>query len=155
VAEGAASKESNIMIICGVELTASDAVLCLLKLDRGLISLPECKVRRLSLVKNHTREDLKQFQAAFAELMAEHGVTRVAIKERMPKGKFAGGAISFKLEATIQLIADPSLDVRLLPPALIKSTLAANPLPIHFEETGLKAFQETAFTAAYVGLMAK
>ncbi|MET4025954.1 hypothetical protein ABIE59_001479 [Marinobacter sp. MBR-99] len=143
------------MIICGVELTASDAVLCLLKLDRGLISLPECKVRRLSLVKNHTREDLKQFQAAFAELMAEHGVTRVAIKERMPKGKFAGGAISFKLEATIQLIADPDLEVRLLPPALIKSTLAANPLPIHFEETGLKAFQETAFTAAYVGLMAK
>lgn len=143
------------MIICGVELTASDAVLCLLKLDRGLISLPECKVRRLSLVKNHTREDLKQFQAAFAELMAEHGVTRVAIKERMPKGKFAGGAISFKLEATIQLIADPDLDVRLLPPALIKSTLAANPLPIHFEETGLKAFQETAFIAAYVGLMAK
>ncbi|QFS88044.1 MULTISPECIES: DUF3010 family protein [Marinobacter] len=143
------------MIICGVELTASDAVLCLLKLDRGLISLPECKVRRLSLVKNHTREDLKQFQAAFAELMAEHGVTRVAIKERMPKGKFAGGAISFKLEATIQLIADPDLEVRLLPPALIKSTLAANPLPIHFEETGLKAFQETAFIAAYVGLMAK
>lgn len=143
------------MIICGVELTASDAVLCLLKLDRGLISLPECKVRRLSLVKNHTREDLKQFQAAFAELMAEHEVTRVAIKERMPKGKFAGGAISFKLEATIQLIADPDLDVRLLPPALIKSTLAANPLPIHFEETGLKAFQETAFIAAYVGLMAK
>lgn len=143
------------MIICGVELTASDAVLCLLKLDRGLISLPECKVRRLSLVKNHTREDLKQFQAAFAELMAEHEVTRVAIKERMPKGKFAGGAISFKLEATIQLIADPDLEVRLLPPALIKSTLAANPLPIHFEETGLKAFQETAFTTAYVGLMAK
>lgn len=143
------------MIICGVELTASDAVLCLLKLDRGLISLPECKVRKLSLVKNHTREDLKQFQAAFAELMAEHEVTGVAIKERMPKGKFAGGAISFKLEATIQLIADPDLDVRLLPPALIKSTLAANPLPIDFEETGLKAFQETAFTAAYVGLMAK
>ncbi|MHA7854948.1 DUF3010 family protein [Marinobacter shengliensis] len=143
------------MIICGVELTASDAVLCLLKLDRGLISLPECKVRKLSLVKNHTREDLKQFQAAFAELMAEHEVTRVAIKERMPKGKFAGGAISFKLEAAIQLIADPDLDVRLLPPALIKSTLAANPLPIHFEATGLKAFQETAFTAAYVGLMAK
>ncbi|OJS99559.1 DUF3010 family protein [Marinobacter nauticus] len=143
------------MIICGVELTASDAVLCLLKLDRGLISLPECKVRRLSLVKNHTREGLKQFQAAFAELMAEHGVTRIAIKERMPKGKFAGGAISFKLEATIQLIADPDMEVRLLPPALIKSTLAANPLPIHFEETGLKAFQETAFTAAYVGLMAK
>jgi len=143
------------MIICGVELTGSDAVVCLLNLDRGQFSLPECKVRKLSLSKNHTREDLKQFQAAFAELMAEHGVTSVAIKERMPKGKFAGGAISFKLEAAIQLIDSIDLEVRLLPPALIKSTLAANPLPIPFPETGLKVFQEIAFTAAYVGHMAK
>lgn len=143
------------MIICGVELSGSDAVVCLLKLDRGQISLPECKLRKLSLSKNHTRNDLKQFQAAFAELMAEHEVTRVAIKERMPKGKFAGGAISFKLEAAIQLIDDTGLEVTLLPPALIKSTLAANPLPIPFTETGLKVFQETAFTAAYVGLMAQ
>lgn len=143
------------MLVCGVELTGSDAVLCLLSLDRGQFTLPECKARKLSLNKNHTRDDLKQFKAVFAALMAEYGVDCVVIKERMPKGKFAGGAISFKLEATIQLIADPDLDVRLLPPALIKSTLAANPLPIHFEATGLKAFQETAFTAAYVGLMAK
>lgn len=143
------------MIICGVELTGSDAVVCLLDLDRGQFSLPECKVRKLSLNKNHTREDLKQFQAAFAELMAGHGVSNVAIKERMPKGKFAGGAISFKLEAAIQLIVGSELEVRLLPPALIKSTLAANPLPIPFAETGLKAFQETAFIAAYVGHMAK
>ncbi|MCR8913387.1 DUF3010 family protein [Marinobacter panjinensis] len=143
------------MIVCGVELTGSDAVVCLLKLDRGQFSLPECRVRKLSLNRNHTRDDLKQFQVAFAELMAEHGVTSVAIKERMPKGKFAGGAISFKLEAAIQLIDGAGLEVRLLSPALIKSTLAANPLPIPFAETGLKVFQETAFTAAYVGHMAK
>jgi hypothetical protein len=87
--------------------------------------------------------------------MAEHEVTSVVIKERMPKGKFAGGAISFKLEAAIQLISAKALAVRLLPPAVIKSTLSANPLPIPFAETGLKAFQETAFTAAYVGHMAK
>lgn len=150
-----AIEESKAMIICGVELTGSDAVVCLLKLDRGQFSLPECKVRKLSLSKNHTRQDLKQFQAAFAALLTEHGVTGVAIKERMPKGKFAGGAISFKLEAAIQLIDQPGLDVRLLPPALIKSTLAAHPLPIPFADTGLKVFQETAFTAAYVGHMAK
>lgn len=143
------------MTICGVELTGSDAVLCLLDLDRGQFSLPECKVRKLSLNKNHTREDLKQFQAAFADLMVGHDVTTVVIKERMPKGKFAGGAISFKLEAAIQLIDGAGLEVRLLTPALIKSTLAANPLPIPFAETGLKVFQETAFTAAYVGYMAK
>ena len=141
------------MIVCGVELTGSDAVVCLLNSDRGQFNLPECKVRKLSLPKNHSREDLKHFQAAFAELMAEYGVTHVAIKERIPKGKFAGGAISFKLEAAIQLITSVELTVTLLPPALIKSTLAADPLPIRFADTGLKAFQETAFIAAYVGQM--
>ena len=139
------------MIVCGVELTGSDAVVCFLNMDRGQFNLPECKVRKLSLPKNHSREDLKQFQAAFAALMAEYRVTHVAIKERMPKGKFAGGAVSFKMEAAIQLITDIELTVTLLPSALIKSTLAANPLPIAFAETGLKAFQEAAFVSAYVG----
>lgn len=143
------------MIICGVELTGSDAVVCLLNLDQGQFSLPECKLRKLTLRKNHSREDLRQFQAAFAELMVDYGVHKVVIKERMPKGKFAGGAISFKLEATIQLISSADLEVALLPPALIKSTLAANPLPIAFADTGLKVFQETAFIAAYAGHRAK
>jgi hypothetical protein len=143
------------MVICGVELSGSDAVVCLLNLDAGQFTLPESKVRKLSLKKNHTREDLQQFQASFAEFVAEHGVKKVAIKERMPKGKFAGGAISFKLEAAIQLMSGLDVEVSLLPPALIKSTLGANPLPIPFAETGLKVFQETAFIAAYVGHLAK
>lgn len=143
------------MIICGVELSGSDAVLCILQLDRGQFSLPECNVRKLSLPKKYTRQDLKQFQATFTDLMVEHGVNRVAIKERMTKGKFAGGAVSFKLEAAIQLVSVAELEVTLLPPALIKSTLAAKPLPIPFADTGLKAFQETAFIAAYVSHVAR
>lgn len=143
------------MIICGVELTGSDAVVCLLGLDQGQFSLPECKVRKLTLRKNHHSEDLQQFQASFAELMVEHGVNKVVIKERMPKGKFAGGAVSFKLEATIQLISRAGLKVVLLQPALIKSTLVKSPLPIPFADTGLKAFQETAFVTAYAGHVAK
>ena len=142
------------MVICGVELTGNDGVVCFLGLDRGQFSLPESKVRKLSLNKSHTGEDLKQFQSAFANLMAEHGVSRVVIKERMQKGKFAGGAVSFKLEATIQLLSGSDLEVTLVSPATIKSTLAANPLPVSFAETGLKAFQETAFTVAYVGHVA-
>lgn len=143
------------MLICGVELSGSDAVVCLLNLDMGQFSLPESKVRKITLKKNHSREDLQQFQASFAAFVAEHGVKKVAIKERMPKGKFAGGAISFKMEAAIQLMYGNDVEVSLLPSATIKSTLASNPLPIPFAETGLKVFQETAFVAAYVGHLAK
>ena len=143
------------MRVCGVELTGSDAVVCLLNLDQGHFSLPDSKVRKLSLKKNHTRVDLQAFQVSFVAFLAEHSVNKVAIKERMPKGKFAGGAISFKLEAAIQLIAGADVEVVLLSPALIKSTLSSNPLPVLFADTGLKIFQETAFKAAYVGHMAK
>ncbi|MDO6442785.1 MULTISPECIES: DUF3010 family protein [unclassified Marinobacter] len=143
------------MLICGVELSGSDAVVCLLNLDSGQFSLPESKVRKITLKKNHTREDLQEFQVSFAKFLAEHDVKKVAIKERMPKGKFAGGAISFKMEAAIQLMPGTDVEVELLSPATIKSTLAAKPMPISFSETGLKVFQETAFVAAYVGHLAK
>lgn len=141
------------MNICGVELTGSDAVVCLLSLERGQFLIPECRVRKITLKKEHTREDLQQFQFAFAKLMSDYSVDKVVIRERMQKGKFAGGAISFKLEAAIQLITD--IDVALLSSAQIKTALSEHPLPIPFADTGLKGFQEQAFTVAYAAHMLK
>ena len=135
------------MKICGVELTGSDAVVCLLNLHEQQYTLPECRVRKLSLPKDHTREDLQKFQFAFNKLMHDYSVDRVAIKERMTKGKFAGSAASFKMESAIQLIE--ALDVVVLSPASIKSLLSENPRPVSFPETGLKGFQEAAFITAF------
>ena len=141
------------MRIVGVDLTANDAVICLLDLDANRFTVPDCRVRKLSLKKDHTREDLQEFQFAFAQLMRDYHVDKVAIKERMPKGKFAGGAISFKLESAIQLISD--LDVALLSSKQVKTTLSDNPLPISSADAGLKVFQDTAFKVAYAAQMLK
>lgn len=135
------------MRICGVDLTGSDVVICLLEQNKGQFHLPECRIRKLSLNKRHTTKDLRQLQLEIAKFLQDYSVDRVVIKERMPKGKFAGGAISFKLESAIQLIAN--LDVRLMQPSQIKSLLSEHPLPINYAETGLKLFQETAFKTAY------
>lgn len=135
------------MRVCGVEINANDAVLCLLELDRGLFDLPDCRVRKLSLPKENTAEQLRQFQFAFAKLMEDYKVQIVAIKERPLKGKFAGGALGFKMEAAIQLV--DSLTVTMLSPQAIKSVLAEYPLPLAFSDTGLKNFQEGAFLSAY------
>lgn len=139
------------MRICGVELTGSDAVVCLLNKDQGLFSLPETRIRKLTLKKDHTRADLQAFQSELVDFLKEHEVERVVIRERMQKGKFAGGALSFKLEATIQLIAEPGIEVILLTPTHIKAILSENPLPVVFADTGLKVFQEGAFLTAYAG----
>jgi carbamate kinase len=143
------------MRICGVELTGNDAVVCLLNKDQGLFSLPDTKVRKLTLKKDHTRADLQAFQAELVQFLKQNDVERVVIKERMQKGKFAGGAISFKLEATIQLIAEPGIEIALLTPTHIKAMLSENPLPIAFADTGLKQFQEQAFITAYAGHYAR
>lgn len=136
------------MRICGVELTGNDAVICLLNLEGQQFNIPDCRVRKLSLPKEHSRDDLKQFQIAFAQLMRDYKVDKVAIKGRLPKGKFAGGAVSFKLEAAIQLLAD--IEVILLSSSQTKAALADNPLHIPFADTELKGFQEGAFITAYV-----
>lgn len=141
------------MKICGVDLTANDAVLSIVQLEGQQFNIPDCRARKLSLPKGHSREDLQKFQFAFAQLMRDYKVEKVVIRERMPKGKFAGGAVSFKLESAIQLIEE--IDVEILSPSQIKSVLSDKPLPIAFSETGLKGFQEAAFTVAYVAHMSK
>lgn len=138
------------MRICGIELTGNDAVVCLLDKDDGLFNLPDSRTRKLTLKKDHTREDLLAFQKELVQFLGDYKVQCVVIKERLQKGKFAGGAISFKLEATIQLIP-ADYEVELLSATQIKSILAANPLPVHFADTGLKQFQEAAFLTAYAG----
>ncbi len=139
------------MRICGVELAANDAVICILNQEDSQFTLPDCRVKKLSLPKDHSRADLQQFQFAFEKLMSDYKVDKVAIKERLTKGKFAGGAVSFKLEATIQLLKD--LEVVLIASTQIKSALKDNPLPITATDAGLKVFQENAFTTAYAAHM--
>jgi Protein of unknown function (DUF3010) len=134
------------MKICSVELKSNEAIICLLSQPEGLFTLPDCRVRRITLMDVNSTEHLKKFQFDFAKLMADYHVDKVVIRQRPTKGKFAGGAVGFKLEAAIQLIDE--LDVETISLADIKKSLKETPLPIPFNDTGLKAFQETAFTTA-------
>ena len=136
------------MKVCGVELKGSDAVICLLSMEDGIFDIPDCRVRKVTLEKN---QNLKFFQSTFAKLMSDYKIEKVTIRERPTVGKFSGAAIGFKLEAAIQLIDD--LDVELITPVDIKAYIKKNPVPVAFDETGLKIFQESAFTTAYAYIM--
>lgn len=135
------------MRICGVELSGNDANICLLHKEANVYDLPDCRVRKITLPKIHSREDMQYFQFTFSKLMDDYKVDRVAIKERITKGKFAGGAASFKMEAAIQLIRE--VESVMLTASDVKVTISDNPLPVQFADTGLKVFQEAAFNVAY------
>ncbi len=138
------------MKVCGVELKGNDAVVCLMSLDEGLYTLLECRVKKISIDDASNQQQLQKFQFDFAKLMTDYQVDHIVIKERMTRGKFAGGAASFKLESAIQLIAE--INVSLLSGATIKDILKESHTTMNFKDTGLKQFQEQAFTTAFAYL---
>ncbi len=135
------------MKICGVELSGNDAIVSLLSLSDGVFTIPDCRVAKLTIGDANDTQTMKDFQFSFKKLMEDYQVDRVVIRQRQTKGKFAGGAVGFKLEAAIQLIDGLAVDV--VAPSEIKERLKRNPLLVSFKETGLKRYQEPAFTVAY------
>ena len=142
------------MRTCGVEITGSEVLLCMLTKEEDVFDIRDVRQTRFTLGQvGQNTEDMRKFQFDFAKLLEDYQIDSVAIKQRAPKGKFAGSATGFKIEAAIQLIKD--VDVKILSATEIKEQLKRNPLPIDFEETGLKKYQETAFINAYVYIMMK
>ena len=141
------------MRTCGVEITGSDVLLCILTKDNDVFDIRDVSQTRFTLGNGSDTEVMRKFQFDFKKLMEDYQIDSVAIKERQAKGKFAGSAKGFKMETAIQLIE--RLDVQVLSATEIKEQLKRNPVPIDFEDTGLKKFQENAFISAYVYIMRK
>jgi hypothetical protein len=139
------------MKICGVELKGTEAIICLLNYQDGLFSIPECRVRKIDFNKQNKTSDIRYFQTTFAKLTEDYKINKVVIKERPLKGKFAGGALGFKMESAIQLIS--KLEVDLMSPTELKSSLKRNPVTVSFADTGLKIFQQQAFEIAFAAHM--
>ena len=138
------------MRICGIELKDSEAIVCLLNKTDGLFDLPDCRLRRLPIKDADQTSELKYFQQTMAKLFEDYKVDKVIIRERLKKGKYAGSSVSFKLEAVLQLI--DTVEVELISHNTTKETIKRIPVPIPFDETGLKRFQELAFATAYAAL---
>lgn len=139
------------MRVIGVELSGNDANVCLLSLDDEVFQIPDCRTRKITLPKDAKSKDLRYFQKTFGQLVKDYKVDEIVIRQRPMKGKFAGGAVGFKLEAALELLND--VDVVVLAPTAIKESLKRNPVLVPMADTGLKMFQEVAFNTAYAYLM--
>jgi hypothetical protein len=134
------------MKVCGIDLKGNDAIICLMTLDGGLYSLPDCRVKKLSIADASDAEQVRKFQFDFEKLMQDYQIEHAVIRERMTKGKFAGGAVSFKLEAAIQL--SDGVSTSLMAPSQAKEIMKRSHVHMDFQDTGLKQFQELAFMTA-------
>jgi hypothetical protein len=134
------------MKVWGIDLKGNDAIICLMTLDGGLYSLPDCRVKKLSIADASDAEQVRKFQFDFEKLMQDYQIEHAVIRERMTKGKFAGGAVSFKLEAAIQL--SDGVSTSLMAPSQAKEIMKRSHVHMDFQDTGLKQFQELAFMTA-------
>jgi len=141
------------MRACGVEIKSNDAIICIVSKENNLYDIPHTRVQKISLDNAGDAEEVRKFQFAFAKLMEDYKVTHVQIKGRALKGKFSGGPIGFKIEAAIQLISE--LEVEVLSGTFIKKELSRSQIDIDFRDTGLKQFQEQAFTTVFAYLEAQ
>ncbi|TMO47254.1 DUF3010 family protein [Pseudoalteromonas ruthenica] len=139
------------MHTCGVEIKGSEVLLCLLSKENDVFDIRDVRQTRFVLRDANDTEEIQKFHRDFKKLMEDYQVDAIAIKARPHKGKFAGGAVGFKMEAALQLITN--LDVHIISATEVKEQLKRNPLPIEFADTGLKKFQEQAFMTAYVDIM--
>jgi hypothetical protein len=138
------------MRVCGVEIKSNEAIICLMVLDQGLFELPDCRQQRFALLQDKEAESVRKFQFTLQKFLQDYRVEQVVIRERPQKGKFAGGAIGFKIEAALQLIE--GIEVQLISGSQVKEQLSRHPLLIDFKATGLKVFQQGAFDIAYARL---
>jgi len=92
------------MIVCGIEIKSFEAIIAIISCDlaSGTVSRIE-SAKKVSLNNDEDCADVRSTYSAFESLLRANGVTRVAVKKRAHKGKFAGGAISFKIEGLIQM----------------------------------------------------
>lgn len=140
------------MRVCGVEIKGNEAIICLLSQQADTFNVSECRKRSLQLINPTETEAIDQFYTNFKKLMEDYQVSTVVIIEREQKGKFAGSAISFKIETAIQLCG---LTVNLIKPQITKAQLKRNPPMVDFSALGLKGFQRSAFEVAYGYLIEK
>jgi len=138
------------MKACGVEIKGNDAIICIMSKENNLYDIPHTRVQKISLVDAGDAEQVQKFQFTFAKLMEDYHVSHVLIKGRALKGKFAGGPVGFKIEGAIQLIKE--LQVEILAGNFIKKEIAKSQIDIDFRDTGLKQYQEQAFTTVFAYL---
>lgn len=134
------------MRVCGIELKGGEAILCIVEHDKGAFVVPACRQRSFAVSESSATDSIRGFRAAFLQLMGDYKVDQIVIVERDQKGKWAGSATSFKLEAVIQLTDMP---VQLISPSSIKEQIKRNTPATSFENLELKKFQKLAFEAAY------
>ena len=130
------------MKYCGIELKSNEARIVSIALDdTGDYKYIATQTKKIKLDDSKSQEGTKSFRDAFNDFFQEHNFDKIAVKERGRKGKFAGGADSFKMEGILQTLDFP---IELIHTATVKAKIKAKTL----KTDDINAYQEEALKVA-------
>jgi len=135
------------MIVCGIEMAASEARLVILDGNRASYSHVNVAPAKLQLADDEAAAEVRAFQDAIYAFLRENHVELVVIKKRVKRGEYAGGPVGFKLEGILQLY--PDCEVSLVSPQSIAAA-KRNHSPV--TPQGCRQYQQTAFETAFTAL---
>lgn len=136
------------MKICGADIQGRDLVLVSVDRDGdGDFAVISDACTKLSL-NGDDQETVRVFLRALAGFSRHHGLQRMAIRGRGTVGKFAGGAISFKIEGLIQSLEGCTVTI------LMPTTIAAQVRKCNLTSPGeLYKYQHDAYFTACAAIM--
>lgn len=131
------------MRICGIDLKANNAIFSVIEKDDDIVIYIDLKIKKISINNDETRDEIVSFRHELRTFLNENKIEKVFIKKRAKKGNFSGGALTFKMEAIIQL--NDICDVSLVSAQAVSSFERKNEIQIPKE---LKKYQEQAYLTA-------
>ncbi len=129
------------MKVCGIVLKASDATLCVIDEQLNHVEVE----RKITLGDDESREAIVEFMESVARFIQANDVEAIGVKKRSKTGRYAGGGLTFKMEALIQLASNVPL-VFITPQAL---SAFDKKTPVSCPESLTKDQQPAFQTAVY------
>jgi len=91
------------MNLCGIELKSNNAIVSVIEYLNDEINFIETKTKKIVLENDEDINSILKYKNEIETFLKENNINKIALKKRAKKGTFAGGAVTFKSEAIIQL----------------------------------------------------
>lgn len=131
------------MKICGIDLKASDTILSVIEVENNTNRYISLNLKKISIQNDESKSEIESFHETFKTFLRDNNIDKIVIKKRAKRGKFAGGADTFKMEGIIQL--NEQCDVEFTSAQAIASYKRNHPVTI---PTDLLRYQEEAYLSA-------
>lgn len=129
------------MKYCGIELKSNEARIASIEIEDDDYVIIAAQTKKIKLDDSKSQEATMSFRDIFDRFFIKNNFDKIGIKERGKRGKFAGGADSFKMEGIIQTLPYP---IEIIHTNTIKAKIKDKTL-----KTGdLNVYQEEALKTA-------